>query len=238
MRGMLLAIETSQRTSSVAVGTLSLEAQPGHVLSESIDTSDRQKEDVLPAIERLCARAHVTREHIGALALNAGPGGFSGLRIAHAVAQVIAESWSIPIVQISAAVVARESAAVSGSIAVDQSVWVALASKSDGCWMAKVLNSRDGNDVPQQIGVRDLNDWPLQAGDALIADEHLPESWRAKALECGNSIIPLQPTAQAVWRVACRILSRGHHVSPEHILPVYPREAEAVRLWRERHGTN
>jgi tRNA threonylcarbamoyladenosine biosynthesis protein TsaB len=162
MRGMLLAIETSQRTSSVAVGTLSLEAQPGHVLSESIDTSDRQKEDVLPAIERLCARAHVTREHLGALALNAGPGGFSGLRIAHAVAQVIAESWSIPIVQISAAVVARESAAVSGSIAVDQSVWVALAAKSGECWMAKVLNSRDGNDVPQQIGVRDLSDWPLQ----------------------------------------------------------------------------
>ncbi|MEI6274154.1 MAG: hypothetical protein WCQ03_11850, partial [Phycisphaerae bacterium] len=96
MRGMLLAIETSQRTSSVAVGTLSLEAQPGDFLSESIDTSDRQKEDVLPAIERLCTRAQVTREHICALALNAGPGGFSGLRIAHAVAQVIGEAWSIP----------------------------------------------------------------------------------------------------------------------------------------------
>ena len=47
MRGMLLAIETSQRTSSVAVGALSLEAKPGDVLSESIDTCDRQKEDVL-----------------------------------------------------------------------------------------------------------------------------------------------------------------------------------------------
>ncbi len=238
MRGMLLAIETSQRNSSVAVGTLSLEAQLGDFLSESIDTSDRQKEDILPAIERLCARAQVTREHIGALALNAGPGGFSGLRIAHAAAQVIGEAWSIPIVQISAAVVAREAAVVSELIVPEQSVWVALASKSDGCWMAKVLNSRDGNDVPQQMGVRDLNDWPLQTGDALITDEHLPERWRAKALECGNSIIALQPTAQAVWRVACRLLSRGHHVSPEHILPVYPREAEAVRLWRERHGTN
>ena len=92
MRGMLLAIETSQRNSSVAVGTLSLEAQPGDFLSESIDTSDRQKEDILPAIERLCTRARLTREHIGALALNAGPGGFSGLRIAHAVAQVIGEA--------------------------------------------------------------------------------------------------------------------------------------------------
>jgi hypothetical protein len=26
-------------------------------------------------------------------------------------------------------------------------------------------------------------------------------------------------------------------IEPEHALVVYPREAEAVRLWRERHGT-
>lgn len=237
MRDMLLAIETSQRNSCVAVGALSLAAKPGDVFSEPVDTSDRSNEDLLPAIQRLFARARVTRAHIGALALNAGPGGFTGLRIAHAVAQVIAESWAIPIVQISAAVVARESAVVSEVIGPDQSVWVALAAKSDGCWMAKVSNPHVGNDVPEQVGLRDLNGWPLMAGEALIADEHLPASWRERAAELGNVIFPLQPSAKGVLQVARRILTGGHQSSPEHILPVYPREAEAVRLWRERHKT-
>ena len=58
-RHMLLAFETSQRKSSVAVGSLSIGADCGDLISESIDTSDRTIEDVLPAIERLCARVSI-----------------------------------------------------------------------------------------------------------------------------------------------------------------------------------
>jgi len=236
-RHMLLAFETSQRNSSVAVGALSIGADCDDVVSESIDTSDRLVEDVLPAIERLCARAGITREHIGAVALNGGPGGFSGLRIAHAAAQVIAESMSIPILQISAAVVAKESAIATGQVTPKQTAWVALAAKSDGCWMAKVSNASLQNNSLEETAVRTIAQWPLKSGDVLIADEHLPESWRARALELNIKIIALEPTAAAVLRVARRMLAAHITVEPEHALVVYPREAEAVRLWRERHGT-
>ncbi len=238
MRGMVLAIETSQRNASVALGALSLEVKGGACMSEPVDTSDRNIEDVLPAIERLFTRSQVKREHIGALAINQGPGGFTGLRIAHAAAQVIAQAWSIPVVQISAAVVAREAAVLSKSISADQTVWVALAAKGDGCWMARVSNPHQGNDLPEHVGVLDEDHWPLGAAEALIADEHLPASWREKARVSAVSIIDLRPSAEAVLHVARRQLARGHHVAPEHILPVYPREAEAVRLWRERQGPN
>ena len=236
-RPMLLAFETSQRKSSVAVGSLSIGADCGDLISESIDTSDRTVEDVLPAIERLCARAGITREHIGAVALNGGPGGFSGLRIAHAAAQVIAESMSIPILQISAAVVATESARDAGLLTAKQTVWVALAAKNDGCWMAKVSNVNLESMYPEEVAVRTIAQWPLKSGEVLIADEHLPASWRARALELNIKIIALEPTAAAVLRVARRMLAAHITVEPEHALVVYPREAEAVRLWRERHGT-
>ena len=236
-RHMLLAFETSQRKSSVAVGALSIGADCGDLISESIDTSDRTVEDVLPAIERLCARAGITREHIGAVALNGGPGGFSGLRIAHAAAQVIAESMSIPILQISAAVVAKESARDAGLLTAKQTVWVALAAKNDGCWMAKVSNVNLESMYPEEVAVRTIAQWPLKPGEVLLADEHLPESWRARALELNIKIIALEPTAAAVLRVARRMLAAQVTIEPEHALVVYPREAEAVRLWRERHGT-
>ena len=236
-RHMLLAFETSQRKSSVAVGSLSIGADCGDLISESIDTSDRTVEDVLPAIERLCVRAGITREHIGAVALNGGPGGFSGLRIAHAAAQVIAESMSIPILQISAAVVAKESARDAGLLTAKQTVWVALAAKNDGCWMAKVSNVNLESMYPEEVAVRTIAQWPLKPGEVLLADEHLPESWRARALELNIKIIALEPTAAAVLRVARRMLAAQVTIEPEHALVVYPREAEAVRLWRERHGT-
>ena len=236
-RHMLLAFETSQRKSSVAVGSLSIGADCGDLISESIDTSDRTVEDVLPAIERLCARAGITREHIGEVALNGGPGGFSGLRIAHAAAQVIAESMSIPILQISAAVVAKESARDAGLLTAKQTVWVALAAKNDGCWMAKVSNVTLESMYPEEVAVRTIAQWPLKPGEVLLADEHLPESWRARALELNIKIIALEPTAAAVLRVARRMLAAQVTIEPEHALVVYPREAEAVRLWRERHAT-
>ena len=236
-RHMLLAFETSQRKSSVAVGSLSIGADCGDLISESIDTSDRTIEDVLPAIERLCARAGITREHIGAVALNGGPGGFSGLRIAHAAAQVIAESMSIPILQISAAVVATESARDAGLLTAKQTVWVALAAKNDGCWMAKVRQPSQGNDDPEHVGVRTFQQWPVESGEILIADEHLPVQWKERAAKLNIDIVALEPTAEAVLHVARRMLASNRALAPQYALPVYPREAEAVRLWRERHGT-
>lgn len=234
---MVLALETSQRNSSVAVGACSRDAGPLDCMSEAIDNSDRHIEDVLPAIERLFSRAHIARSQIIAVALNAGPGGFSGLRIAHAAAQVIAESLSIPLVHISAAVVAKESAVAAGHVSQDQTVWVALAAKSDGCWMAKVSCATHGNDEPEDVAVRDIAQWPIPTGGVLIADEHLPESWRARAREMNIQILPLQPTALGVVRVARRMLAAHKTTTPDRALVIYPREAEAVRLWRLRHGT-
>ena len=58
-RGMILALETSQRKSSVALGPISIESHYDAISYESIDTQNRLGEDVLPAVQRLCARANI-----------------------------------------------------------------------------------------------------------------------------------------------------------------------------------
>jgi tRNA threonylcarbamoyladenosine biosynthesis protein TsaB len=232
---MMLALETSQRRSGVALGAVDAPLG-GDVASEPIDTRDRLVEDLLPATQRLCARAGVDPARLAAIALNAGPGGFTGLRIAHAAAQAMAEALSIPIVQVGAAVAARESAVASGRLPDAAPAWVALSAKDGACWMARVCAPQQGGDLSEDAAVRSLDAWPLRAGDVLIADEHLRAPWRERALADGVSILPLEPTAEAVLRAGRRMLARGQTTPPELALPIYPREAEAVRLWRERHG--
>ncbi|MCE9618324.1 MAG: tRNA (adenosine(37)-N6)-threonylcarbamoyltransferase complex dimerization subunit type 1 TsaB [Planctomycetes bacterium] len=234
---LMLALETSQRKSSVALGAVAPGGGADEIFSESIDTRDRLVEDALPAAQRLCARAGASPHNLGAVALNAGPGGFTGLRIAHAAAQAIAESLSIPLVQVFAAIVAREAAVLAGRVQPGQTAWVALVAKDDGCWMAKVSGAAQELGEHEDAGVRSIEQWPLRDGEALIADEHLPASWRERAERSKISIVPLEPTAEAVLRAGRRLLARGRTTAPELALPVYPREAEAVRLWRERHGT-
>ena len=103
--------------------------------------------------------------------------------------------------------------------------------------MAKVSQSSQGNDDPEQVGVRTLEQWPVEFGEILIADEHLPAPWKARADALNIQIVALEPTAEAVLHVARRMLASNRALAPQFALPVYPREAEAVRLWRERHGT-
>ena len=116
-----------------------------------------------------------------------------------------------------------------------------MTKKTDGTGQKLNKNTYNlnlvGNRYPEEVAVRTIAQWPLKPGEVLLADEHLPESWRARALELNIKIIALEPTATAVLRVARRMLAAHGTVEPEHALVVYPREAEAVRLWRERHGT-
>lgn len=49
-------------------------------------------------------------------------------------------------------------------------------------------------------------------------------------------MVPLRVDARAVLEAGRVALAEGRHIPPEALVPAYPREAEAVRLWRLRHG--
>jgi hypothetical protein len=44
------------------------------------------------------------------------------------------------------------------------------------------------------------------------------------------------PTAEGVWRVGRRLAAAGEFTEYHHLLPIYTRRPEAVRLWEQRHG--
>jgi tRNA threonylcarbamoyl adenosine modification protein YeaZ len=217
-----LALETSQRGQSVAI-----ELADGSVLVETIDASDRTREDLLPAFERLMARAGIRPANLGALMLNAGPGGFTGLRMAHAAVQAASIALRIPVVQVPGALCARAAAVLAGELSPADPCWVALASKGLETWIALAEGSGEGRSI-------EVAAWDPGACRTLIADEHLPATWRTAVESLGLRTLSLRSDARAVLRAGRPMLDSGRVLPPEALIPAYPREAEAVRLWRER----
>ena len=100
----LLAIETSS-----AVGSLAL--LNGSAISErSIATPREQSDRVLPMAEELFAEAGLSLESLDAIVFGCGPGSFSGIRMAAAVAQGLALSRSLPVIAVSSLAAAAQRA--------------------------------------------------------------------------------------------------------------------------------
>jgi len=228
MTGALLAIESSQRTVSVALRTA------GGVRSEVVAEGDpRERDLLLPAIDRICRDAAVSPREIGAIAVSTGPGGFTGLRVAVATVKGLCESLGIPAIDVRSCLVTAESLRAQWS-ARGSSVAIALASKGSGCWMSVVRAESGDAMVVIDEGWRD--DAPLPEGVCgLIADEHAPPALRSSAAAAGMLMMEPMFTARACLAVAERQVREGALCDAVSLQVRYPREPEAVLNWRARY---
>jgi tRNA threonylcarbamoyl adenosine modification protein YeaZ len=77
----ILALEFSSERRSVAL------ARGGTVLAEAVEQTGGRGTNALGLIEKVLAGANVAREEIGVIAVGLGPGSYTGIRAAIAVAQ-------------------------------------------------------------------------------------------------------------------------------------------------------
>lgn len=93
---MILAIEGASTDLSVAIA----DASGAIVAEDAWSSAQRQSAELLPRILALLARADLSLEAVSAVAVGLGPGSFTGLRVAMALAKGLAAGLSIPIVGI------------------------------------------------------------------------------------------------------------------------------------------
>jgi tRNA threonylcarbamoyladenosine biosynthesis protein TsaB len=91
-RGVHIAIETSTGFGSVAIGG------GGRLLGEvGIGVNTRHAESLLPALAFLLDMTRVDRREIAGIVVGAGPGSFTGVRIAAATALGLARGLGVPL---------------------------------------------------------------------------------------------------------------------------------------------
>lgn len=91
----ILALDTSTEHCSIA---LSLS---GHIINKDILAGQRHSELLLPMLHELLAANNLTLSQFDGIAFGAGPGSFTGLRIACGVAQGLAFATNTPLIGVS-----------------------------------------------------------------------------------------------------------------------------------------
>jgi tRNA threonylcarbamoyladenosine biosynthesis protein TsaB len=217
----LLAIETATERLSLAVSVA------GVVHERTLDAGQRHAEIVLGEIDALLARAGLRIGDLDGVAYGAGPGSFTGLRIACGVAQGLAAARALPVVGV-------------GTLA-------ALAAAAPAPRVVACLDARMGEVYhacyeKQHARLHEVIPPGLHRPGAVPLPEG--EGWtgcgpgfaaygEALALRHGSRLAAVDPgifpSAAAVARLAAPRLAAGEGVAAAAALPFYLRDRVALK---------
>lgn len=208
---LLLALETSTRRLSVALW------RDGDVTESAADMLQGGSEWLLPAVHRLLAEARVDRHELQGIAFGAGPGSFTGLRLAAGCAQGLAFGLDLPVV----AVCTLEALALASG---EARVFACLDARMNEVYSAAYVNGRQVLapmvSPPEQVALPDGDAW-VGCGDGFASyPQRLPgfSGLRPDVL----------PTAAAVARLAAPRFAQGDAVDAALAAPLYVRDKVAL----------
>ena len=197
---------------------------------------------LIPSIMGLLGQAGVGLRDLDAIAFGRGPGAFTGLRTACAVAQGMAFGAGLPVLAIDSLLVVAEDARVG---ALPQQVWVAMDARmgevyaalyafADGVWRTRVEPMLA---TPEALAVR----W--QAGPPEVVAGSALSAFPALQLQCAAARLAslARPRASAMLPLAAALWAQGGAVDAADALPLYvrdkvaqtTREREAIRAARD-----
>lgn len=223
----LLAFETATEACSVALWV------DGEVRERFEIAPRRHAELALPWAEALLAEAGVAKTQLDAIAVGRGPGAFTGVRLAIAIAQGIALALDKPVVPVStlATLAMRgEGDRILAAIDARMGEVYAAAFRRDGEEMAPLSPETVG--APEQVRLPDTeSDWEGVGTGFAAAEGHLQ---RSLALQLRRVDAAALPRATDVARLAVAAFVRGESVAPERLEPAYLRDNVALTLAQQQ----
>jgi len=221
----LLAIDTSTDFCSVA-------ASRGETLfSRHERAGRRQAEAILGMVDEVLAEAGIEVAQIQGIAYGAGPGSFTGLRIAAGVTQGLALARGIGVIGVGSLLALSEEAgkdAAGGRViacldAHRGEVYHAAYRRTGAGWEEV---SAPGLYRPEAVPVASGGDW-TGCGDGFAAYR---ERLAARLGECVSAIRPeAAPSARAVLRLAIPRFAAGEAKDAATAVPVYLRDKVALK---------
>jgi tRNA threonylcarbamoyladenosine biosynthesis protein TsaB len=220
----LLGIETSGRIGSVALSV------DGRVESREIANAREQTERLLAVVDELLVGAGLEVARLDGIAFGRGPGSFTGLRVAAAVAQGLAAPASVPLLPVSSLLClaqrAWRSERVGHSLAcvdahMGEIYWGEFELRNGMMYAA----GPERLGAPSELAAPGGRGW-VAVGGGFAAQREALAAVLAKAQ---RALPELEPAAEDLFPAAEEALAAGRGTSPREALPVYLREHTAWR---------
>lgn len=219
IRMRLLGIETATRRMSVALW------QDGSILARAGEFPNGGSGHVLPWVDELLAEAGTTAAALDGIAFGAGPGGFTGLRLACGIAQGLAWGLQRPLLPVSTLEA------------------LALASGRDRVWACLDARMNEIYSAVYLIGVESVTEIsaPICVQPAVVPAPTLENVWgvgdgfsthgdllRARKTDLAGVDAGACPTATAVLRLAAPRFAAGLGEAAVLAHPIYVRDKVAL----------
>lgn len=223
----LLAFETATEACSVA---LYLDGE----VHERFDIAPRRHAELsLPWAEALLAEAGLARSQLDAIAVGRGPGAFTGVRLAIALAQGIALALDRPVVPVSTLAVLAAGAPGEGPeqilAAIDARMGEVYAAsfRRDGAALVPLEAERVLHPEAVQLPAGASGMWQGVGSGFAAAEGLLARQFAARMTAVDASALP---RAAHLARLAAAAFAAGQALAPERVEPAYLRDNVALTL--------
>ena len=204
---------------------------------------------IIDTLGSLMGRAGLALTDLDAIAFGRGPGAFTGLRTACAVAQGLAygaraHGASLPVLPVDTLLAVAETVRLHH--ARTRGVLVLLDARMDEVYAAEYVFESTGSwrcvRAPQVCAPEDVPT-PASPDATLAGNAFAAYGTRLPAALAAQQRVEALPTAQALLRLAPALLAAGHAVPAEQALPLYIRDRVALttaerEAKREVHASN
>ena len=230
----ILAVDTSATAASVAV------AEENKLIGEfSINTALTHSQTLMPMVDELLKNTGLSVNDIDAVAVNAGPGSFTGVRIGVAAVKGIAFPKNLPCVSVST----LESMAYNllGYDCVVCSVMDARCSqvynalfKVNGYTVTRMTDDRALSLTDLKLELQNIREKIVLVGDgAVLCSKFLDSELENVMLAPFNNRIQ---TASSVAYAAFEKINNGETLTADELMPVYLRLPQAQRELNKKLG--
>lgn len=210
----ILALETAADPGTVALW------RDGEVVARACAPARSNSETLLPLAETTLRESGLGFADLDGIAFGAGPGSFTGLRVACGVAQGLAFARDLPLLGVGT----LEAMALESGF---ERVIVLLDARMGEVYVGFFEHGKQVGEIgvysPQDVPLPDTSGW-LACGNALAAYPLLRErlspfadSWQPE----------LMPSAAGVARIAASRFLRGEAIDPADAVPLYVRNKVA-----------
>ena len=226
---LILAVDTTAKPVSCAL------AEENRVLASYFaNTGLTHSQTLLPMIESLLQTSDKRMEDVDALAVNAGPGSFTGVRIGVSAVKGLAFTRDLPCIAVSTLeCMAEHTVALPGAVicclmdARCQQVYGALFEKDESGAVRRLMEDEALTIVQMGEKVAGLQRPVILVGDGSemcyrVWKDTIPNVFLAPAF------VRFQ-NAAATALIAVRMYEQGQTVSAEELLPLYLRLPQAER---------